>query len=125
MSLEKLDEERVEKALIRLSSMDKSHAELEGQVKYLAEGIKQAKAHSFLLADGTVAEREAKALSSDKYALAVDAWVDAFKKFKEIIKAQKGNINSLKEARFKHNIISAKNCKIEEMDIKKIKKKLN
>ena len=82
MSLEKLDEDRVEKALIRLSSTDKSHAELEGQVKYLAEGIKQAKAHSFLLVDGTVAEREATALSSVKYAEAVEAHRKAFVDFK-------------------------------------------
>jgi hypothetical protein len=84
MSLEKLDEDRVEKALIRLSSTDKSHAELEGQVKYLSEGIKQAKAHSFLLADGTVAEREAKAQASLKTAEAIEAHLKAFVAFTEL-----------------------------------------
>jgi hypothetical protein len=84
VNLDKLDENRVEEALIKLSSTDDNHALFAGEVKYLEEGLKQAKSHAFLLAEGTVAEREAKALSSDKYALAVDAWVDAFKKFKEL-----------------------------------------
>ena len=61
-----------------------SHAAWAGQVKYLEEGLKQAKSHSFLLADGTVAEREAKALSSVKYAEAVLAWTEALKSFKKI-----------------------------------------
>jgi len=84
MNLEQLTENRVEEALIKLSSTDESHAAWAGQVKYLEEGLKQAKSHSFLLADGTVAEREAKALSSDKYAQAVLAWTEALKQFKKI-----------------------------------------
>ena len=84
MNLEQLTENRVEEALIKLSSTDESHAAWAGQVKYLEEGLKQAKSHSFLLADGTVAEREAKALSSDKYAEAVLAWTEALKAFKKI-----------------------------------------
>ena len=81
MNLEQLTENRVEEALIKLSSTDASHAALSGQVKYLAEGIKQAKAHSFLLADGTVAEREAKAQASVKTAEAIDAHTKAFVAF--------------------------------------------
>jgi hypothetical protein len=37
-----------------------------------------------LLAEGTVAEREAKALASDKYAEAVVQWTNALKSFKKI-----------------------------------------
>ena len=81
MNLEQLNENRIEEALIRLSSTDKSHAELEGQVKYLLEGIKQAKAHSFLLAEGTVAERNAKAETSPKTVDAVNAHLSAFVAF--------------------------------------------
>jgi hypothetical protein len=84
MNLEQLDENRVEEALVRLSASDINHAAFAGQVKYLEEGLKQAKSHAFLLAEGTVAEREAKAQASVKYADAVDAWVDALKKFKEL-----------------------------------------
>jgi len=84
MNLEQLTENRVEEALKRLSSTDEIHAAWAGQVKYLEEGLKQAKSHSFLLADGTVAEREAKAVASLKYAEAVTAWTNALKEFKRI-----------------------------------------
>lgn len=80
--LEHLNDSRVEKALIYLSSTDEEHANLAGEVKRLEEGIKQAKAHSFLLSDGTVAEREAKALDSVSYKSAVEEWVEVFKEFK-------------------------------------------
>ena len=84
MNLDKLDENRVEEALIKLSSTDRSHAALGGQVKYLEEAIKQAKSHSFLLAEGTVAEREAKAIASLKYDEALQAHIKAFIQFKEL-----------------------------------------
>ena len=84
MNLEQLTENRVEEALIKLSMSDENHAAWAGQVKYLEEGLKQAKAHSFLLAEGTVAEREAKAVASLKYADAVLAWTEALKQFKKI-----------------------------------------
>jgi hypothetical protein len=84
MNLEQLTENRVEEALKKLSSTDESHAAWAGQVKYLEEGLKQAKAHSFLLADGTVAEREAKAVASLKYDEALIAWTNAFKTFKKL-----------------------------------------
>lgn len=44
----------------------------------------------------------------------------AFTKFKEIIEAQKGNINHLKFAKFKRDIIAKTNVKIIEIDNKKI-----
>ena len=47
MNLENLNENRVEIALKMLSSTDEDHAMLSGQVKYLEEAIKQAKAHVF------------------------------------------------------------------------------
>ena len=84
MNLEQLTENRVEEALIKLSSTDESHAARAGQVKYLEEGLKQAKSHAFLLAEGTVAERQAQAESSEQYAAAVKAYVDAFKNFKTL-----------------------------------------
>jgi len=84
MNLEQLTENRVEEALIKLSDSDENHAAWAGQVKYLEEALKQAKAHSFLLAEGTVAEREAKAVASQSYSNAVFAWTEALKHFKKI-----------------------------------------
>lgn len=45
---------------------------------------------------------------------------EAFDKFKEIIKAQNGNLNRIKLAKFKKDIISMKNGEIMEIDNKKI-----
>jgi len=44
----------------------------------------------------------------------------AFLKFKQIIKAQKGNLNRLKYSKFKKDIFMKKNAKIKEIDNKKI-----
>ena len=82
--LEHLNDSRVEKALIYLSSTDEEHAMLSGEVKHREEAIKQAKAHSFILAEGTVAEREAKSIASDSYIDAVNEWIEAYKEFKII-----------------------------------------
>ena len=82
MNLENLNENRVEIALKMLSSTDEDHALLSGQVKYLEEAIKQAKAHVFLQADGTVAERQERALDSLLYSNAVKEWIEAYKRFK-------------------------------------------
>ena len=82
MNLDKLDENRVEKALIYLSDTDRIHADLSGEVKRLEEGIKQAQAHEFLLAEGTVAEREAKAKASARFNQAVLDHIEIFKEFK-------------------------------------------
>jgi hypothetical protein len=84
MNLDKLDENRVEMALMKLAETNEDHAAWSGQVNYLSEGIKQAKAHAFLLAEGTIAEREAKALASDKYDQAVQAHTKAYVQFKKI-----------------------------------------
>ena len=84
MNLDKLDENRVELALTRLAESNEDHAGLAGQVDYLDKGIKQAEAHAFLLAEGTVAERNAKAITSLQFKEALDAWLDAKVKFKKI-----------------------------------------
>ncbi len=44
----------------------------------------------------------------------------AFAKFKQIIKAQKGNLNRLKYAKFKKDIFMTKSAKIKDIDNKKI-----
>ena len=82
MNLENLNENRVEIALKMLSSTDEDHAILSGQVKYLEEAIKQAKAHVFLQVEGTVAERQERALDSLLYSNAVKEWIEAYKRFK-------------------------------------------
>ena len=82
MNLENLNDDRVEKALIYLAGTDEEHGYLGAKVKEAEEAIKQAKAHSFLIAEGTVAEREAKAVASLKYANATEIWVEAYKDFK-------------------------------------------
>ena len=82
--LDHLNDNRVEKALIFLSSTDEQHAELSGEVKRLEEGLKMARSHAFLLSEGTVAEREAKALDSHKYREAVEEWVEGLKQFKAL-----------------------------------------
>jgi hypothetical protein len=84
VNLDKLDENRVELALTRLADTNELHAALGGQTDYLDKGIKQAEAHAFLLAEGTVAERNAKAVASQQYKDALDAWLDARIQFKKI-----------------------------------------
>jgi hypothetical protein len=83
MSFDKyLTEIRVEQALVLLAQTDKQHAELEGELKRSEMALKQAKAHVFLQATGTVAEREAKSEASDEYKKAVNTWVENYKQFK-------------------------------------------
>jgi len=45
---------------------------------------------------------------------------NAFEKFKQIVKAQKGHLNNLKPGKFKHKIVSNKKGKIVEINNKKI-----
>lgn len=84
MNLDKLDENRVEMGLMKLAETHELHAALGGQTDYLEKGIKQAEAHAFLLAEGTVAERNAKAVASQQYKDALDAWLEARVQFKKI-----------------------------------------
>jgi hypothetical protein len=82
MNLENLNDDRVEKALVYLANTDERHACLSSEVKRLEEAIKQTKAHLFLLAEGSVAQREAKAIASPEYGSTVHSWIDAYKEFK-------------------------------------------
>ena len=82
MDFRNLDEDDVSIAFMELSKSDYKHGELSGQVKYLEEAIKQAKARVFLQSEGTVAERQEKAIASDSYDIAVKAWIEAYKQFK-------------------------------------------
>ena len=84
MNLDQLNENRVELALTRLADTNEDHAAWAGQVDYLDKGIKQAEAHAFLLAEGTVAERNAKAVASQQYKDALDAWLEARVQCKKI-----------------------------------------
>ena len=82
MDFRNLDEDSISEAYQMLSETDRKHGQLSGQVKYLEEGMKQAKAHVFLQSEGTVAERQEKALDSVLYDDALKAWIEEYKKFK-------------------------------------------
>ncbi len=62
-----ISDERVEKAMHMLADTDIEAAEAKALVKSLEVYGKTVKAFAFLEATGTVAEREAKALNSDRY----------------------------------------------------------
>jgi len=79
-----ITEKEAGQALEYLSDSDETHAELEYNYKLSEERIKQAKAHAFLLAEGTVAERQAKAEIDPKTKLAIEEWANALKEFKNL-----------------------------------------
>lgn len=83
-NLEALTDNRVAKALIELSSTDEAHAALAGEVKYRDAKLKQAEAHAYLKADGTIAERQAKAIISQEYDDALNEQLKAFVEFKTL-----------------------------------------
>ena len=60
-------------------------------------GVKKAKAHAFLAAEGTVAEREAKAIASDDYDEAADAECQAIEQ-DEFYRNQKDKAIAIIEA---------------------------
>ena len=82
MDFRNLDEDSISEAYQMLSETDRKHGQLSGHVEYLKEGMKQAKAHVFLQSEGTVAERQEKALDSVLYDDALKAWIEEYKKFK-------------------------------------------
>ena len=82
MDFRNLDEDSISEAYQMLSETDRKHGQLSGHVEYLKEGMKQAKAHVFLQSDGTVAERQERALDSLLYSNAVKEWIEAYKRFK-------------------------------------------
>lgn len=64
---ELVSDERVEKAMIFLAETDLTAAQAKARAKSLEQFGKTVKAFGFLEATGTVAEREAKALTTDQY----------------------------------------------------------
>lgn len=84
LSLDALTDNRVAMALAELSQTDETHAALAGEVKYRDAKLKQAEAHAYLKADGTIAERQAKALISPEYDKALDEQLKAFVDFKTL-----------------------------------------
>ena len=70
-----IPDERVEKALDYLRSSVDSAAKARAERIYLTEWLKSLRAHQMTLAPaGTVADREAWALSSDEYVKALDGY---------------------------------------------------
>ena len=82
MDFNNLDEDDISEAFNKLANTDIRHGKLYSHLEYLKEAMKQAKAHEFLKSEGTVAERQEKALDSVLYDDALKAWIEAYKKFK-------------------------------------------
>ena len=76
-----ISEERLEKAMIYLAHTDEEAAKAKALCKKLEKIERIIRGEAFLRANGTVAEREAKAVTSEQYkehvAYAENCWVDA------------------------------------------------
>ena len=76
-----ITEERLEKAMIYLAHTDEEAAKAKALCKKLEKIERIIRGEAFLRANGTVAEREAKAVTSEQYkehvAYAENCWVDA------------------------------------------------
>jgi AMP phosphorylase len=85
------------------------------------EGPKDLEKKSLFLA-GELFEMAGKAKKGEGVKLATEILSSgkAFKKFQEIIKAQKGKLTDIKPAKFKKDILSKKSGKISEINNKKI-----
>jgi putative thymidine phosphorylase len=94
--------------IIKVLKRDKSRPlDLENKSVFLAGQILEM-THKAKKGQGTILAK--KILDSGQ----------AFKKFKQIIEAQKGNVKKIKLAKFKKDIFMKKNRKIKEIDNKKI-----
>jgi hypothetical protein len=82
MDFRNIDEDSISEAYQMLSDTDRKHGKLSSHVEYLKEAMKQAKAHEFLKSDGTVAERQEKAIASISYDIAVRNWIEALEEYK-------------------------------------------
>jgi hypothetical protein len=82
MDFNNLDEDDISEAYQMLSDTDRKHAKLYSHLEYLKEAMKQAKAHEFLKSEGTVAERQEKAIASVSYDIAVRNWIQALEEYK-------------------------------------------
>lgn len=83
-----ITDDSAEKALRYLASTDEQLGELVGQVKGLEHRMKTEKAIAFLQHSGTVAEREAAALTGIEYLAMVDKYETAVTEM-EIIRAKR------------------------------------
>ena len=76
-----ITEERLEQAMIYLAHTDEDAAKAKALCKKLEKMERIIRGEAFLRANGTVAEREAKAVTSEQYkehvAYAENCWVDA------------------------------------------------
>jgi hypothetical protein len=82
MDFRNIDEDSISEAYQMLSNTDRKHGKLSSHIEYLKEAMKQAKAHEFLKSDGTVAERQEKAIASISYDIAVRNWIEALEEYK-------------------------------------------
>lgn len=76
-----INEQRLSKALTYLAETDEPCAELKTDVERYEFMAKASKDVIFLRIEGTIAERTAKAGTSDEYAHAMSAYFDALKKY--------------------------------------------
>lgn len=72
-----IDEKRAEQAIHNLASTDEPYAAAKAQVKGLEHRLKIIKAQAFLEAQGTVAEREARAQTDRAFVKMVDEYQNA------------------------------------------------
>ena len=76
-----ISEERLEKAMIYLAHTDEDAAKAKALCKKLEKMERIIRGEAFLRASGTVAEREAKAVTSEQYkehvSYAENCWVDS------------------------------------------------
>jgi hypothetical protein len=76
-----ISEERLEKAMVYLAHTDEEAAKAKALVKKLEKMERIIRGEAFLRSSGTVAEREAKAVTSEQYrehvSYAENCWADA------------------------------------------------
>ena len=76
-----ISEERLEKAMVYLAHTDEEAAKAKALCKKLEKIERIIRGEAFLRASGTVAEREAKAVTSEQYkehvSYAENCWVDS------------------------------------------------
>ena len=74
---ELVSDKRVEQAMTYLAETDEDAAKAKAKAKSLEQFGKTVKAYGFLEASGTVAEREAKSLTTEEYKKYLRAYEDA------------------------------------------------
>ena len=84
MSLDRLDEDRVETALIRLSESDITEPEMAELVDLANHQLEAAYAQAYLKATGSVEERKQKATLDADYGNAVLHWANVKAEHKKI-----------------------------------------